>query len=186
MKAKIIRDVTFDALVVVSIFEGMWFALKYLAETYLSNVEINSFFNQYYLLISIGMALVAIGFYGVCGLLCVKKYNAVKERHGIGDSELYAYYKDAAKCCQYRVNSGFIFVNTTHGIICMDRSDIIDRKCRRVHHTKTVHRTVHGNTRYRERVRDYYTYHFELKTRYGTFKTTVGNDEVLEELANMF
>jgi hypothetical protein len=170
----------------VTIFECVWFALQYAATNYFANIELEMFFHKYYLLIAIGMALVAVVFYGICGLLCLKKYNTIKNRHGVGDGELYEYYKDAEKCCQYRVNSGFIFINTTHGIICMDRSDVIDRKCRRVHHTKTVNRTARGNVRYRERVREYYTYHFELKTRYGTFKTTVGNDDILEELGSMF
>ena len=66
MRSQIIRDVTWDAIVVVAIFEGVWFALQYAATNYFANSELEMFFHKYYLLIAIGMALVAVVFYGIC------------------------------------------------------------------------------------------------------------------------
>ena len=186
MKSKIIRDLTWDAIILLIITEVAWFGARWCVFEYFKKSELAAFMKDWYLLIAIGLFVIIAAVFCICGVLCLKIYKNVLNDQDISDQELYEHYKNAEKCCQYRVDGPFVFVNTTHGIICMTKGDIVERNRRRVRHTKTINRTVHGNTRYRERVKEYYTYHFELKTAHGTFKSNVANDDVLDELHDLF
>ena len=109
------------------------------------------------------------------------------DRNGFSDVTYYEYYKQAKKCCNYRVNGDFVFVNTTHGIICMEKCDITDRRSRRVKHTRRRRgKNRAGNTTYVMHTHEYYTYHFDLYTEHGHFKNTVANNAVLEDLNKLF
>jgi hypothetical protein len=152
----------------------------------MDNGDLSDFMKDWHILIDVGLLMVIAATFIICGIICIKRYNTVISDQAVNDNELYEHYKDAQKCCQYRVSGPFVFINTTRGIICMTKSDIVERKRRRIHHTKTINRTVHGNTRHKERVKEYYTYHVELRTAYGTFKNTVSNDRKLEELHDLF
>lgn len=187
MKSKIIRDLTWDAIVAIVLSQAILFGAKWASFEYLKKTdELRIFMKEYYLITAIVMGLLFALYFLLNGFLCMRRYREVVERYGISDQSLYESYKEAYKCCQYRVYGSLVFINTSRGIICMDKSDIRDVNRRRVRHTRTVHRTVHGNVRYRERTNQYYTYHFTLSTRYGTFKNTVSNEEVLEDLVRLF
>jgi hypothetical protein len=186
MRTKIMRDLSWDALVLILLTEGCWFGARWAVLEYMNKSDLADFMKDWYLLIAIWLLIVIAATFVICVIICMKRYNTVLSEQDVSDKELYAYYKDAQKCCQYRVSGPFVFINTTRGIICMTKADIVERKKRRAHHTKTINRTVHGNTRYQERVREYYTYHFELRTVYGTFKNTVANDDVLDKLHDLF
>lgn len=190
MKKKIIKDLLGDALVAIIASEGLWFGLKYLCTNVLKEEvfqELQSFVNGKYWLIAIGMFLMWIAYYALCGLVCVKRCERLLKEDEISDAELCEHYKESNKCCQYRVGSGYLFVNTMHGIVCMRMSDIKDKKYRTVHHTrKQTYKTSAGYTRRVNHSNDYYTYHFKLVTKYGTFKNKVANHSVLEELQYLF
>lgn len=153
---------------------------------YLKKTDLFEFMQEYYWLVAVGLFLVIVLLFAIFGFMCIKRYNTVISEHKISDEDLYDYYKDAYTCCNYRVSGPFVFVNTSRGIICMDKSNILDIKRRRVRHTRKTNYTVNGYTRRTYHSRDYYTYHFVLKTTYGTFKNTVANNATLEELRELF
>jgi hypothetical protein len=186
MKSKIMRDLFWDMIIATILSQGIWFAVRWAALEYLGKSDMRSFIKEYYLLVAIIIGVLVILYFITNGVLCLKRYHAVIDEYGISDGDMYERYKNAEKCCQYKVHGHFVFINTARGIICMTKSDIIDIKRKRVRHTRTVHKTVYGNVRYRERTNEYYTYHFMLKTKYGTFRNTVGNDGVLEDLSYLF
>ena len=187
MKAKIIRDLTWDAIISILITEGLLFAIRYLAINYLPKMPLVGYIEDYYLLVAIVVGLASILFFGVHAMLCLRKYKIVIDRNQISDKTYYEYYKQAKKCCNYRVNGNFVFINTTHGIVCMEKCDITDRRSRRVKHTRRRRgKNRAGNTTYVMHTHEYYTYHFDLYTEHGHFKNTVANNAVLEDLNRLF
>lgn len=187
MKSKIIKDLLFDAIVVAAIVEGIMFAIWYCAVNYLPASELTQLIEQYYVLSAVVVAVGLILFYVFNAMLCLKKYRCVIRSQGISDSTYYECYCSARKCCNYRVHGDLVFVNTTHGIICMEKNDIIDKRTKRVKHTKSTRRvTRYGGTRSVYHAREYYTYHFDLITKYGHFKNTVSNADVLSDLQLLF
>ena len=187
MRSKIIRDLTLDAIISILILEGVLFGIKFLLSEYLSKLPLTKTINDYYILIAIGIGLISVLFFGFHCMLCLKKYKIVMDRNGFSDATYYEYYKQANKCCNYRVNGDFVFVNTTHGIICMEKCDITDRRSRRVKHTRRRRgKNIAGNTTYVMHTHEYYTYHFDLYTEHGHFKNTVANNAVLEDLNKLF
>ena len=187
MKAKIIRDLVWDAIISLLISEGALFGIHWLLGEYLPKLTIAKVLSEYYILIAIAVGLISVLFFGIHGLLCIKKYKIVRERNDISDSLYYEYYKNAKKCCNYRVYGDFVFVNTAHGIICMEKCDITDRRSRRVKHTRRRRgKNRAGNTTYVMHTHEYYTYHFDLYTEHGHFKNTVANNAVLEDLNKLF
>lgn len=143
-------------------------------------------FVEYYWVIALGLSAVIAVYFVICSLICLKRCASILKITGLSDSELLSYYKDANKCCQYRVNGNFIFINTAHGILCLDGSDIFDHRTKSIHHTRRRRYTSGGYTRRVSHEQDYYTYHFYLTTRYGVFKNTVANKTVLDNLNSLF
>lgn len=187
MRAKIIRDLIWDTIVSLLILEAILFGVYYVSTNYLSTVPLTEYISKYYILGAILSGLGLLLFYGIHAMLCIKKYKIVIERNNISDSLYYEYYKSANKCCNYRVYGNFVFVNTTHGIVCMEKCDITDRRSRRVKHTRRRRgKNRAGNTTYVYHTQEYYTYHFDLYTVHGHFKNTVANNAVLEELNQLF
>lgn len=174
----------FDAIIIVIITCCALFGIKWLIETYFTSGF--EFYIDYYLLYMVAVAVFASIYYFICCRLCLKKYNELIKSAELTDTELYDKYKKAEKCCQYRVNGKYVFVNTTHGIICMLKSDIVNRHKQRIKHTRSRRRRVNGYTRSVTHLNEYYTYHYIVETVHGTFKSNVANDAILEKLSALF
>ena len=151
----------------------------------MNSAQIKQFANDYYILIAIGGGIIIAIFYWLCCIRCLNIYREILLRNRIKDSDLYAIYNNADKCCQYKSDGNYVFINTVRGILCLDKSDVIDYKSKRTKHTRKRTRRVNGYTRSTYHSREYYTYHFKLITKRGVFKNTVGNNAVLEELSSI-
>lgn len=186
MKSKIVRDIIWDAIISIFLVEGVLFGVNWGVLTNLETSNLALFFENWYIWIALGLLIIIATVNYYFYLLCMKRYKQVISERGVSDEELYNAYKNADKCCQFRVNSPYVFVNTSHGIICMTKDDIIEKNRKRVRHIRNRTKSVHGNVKYRERRQEYFTYHFTLKTNHGTFKSNVKNDEVLDKLQDLF
>lgn len=186
MKKRITLDLLGDFVVLFVITEVLLFGIYYFVPREFPNIAFSGYIEKYYWIAALGFFLLYALYFGLWVLICHKRAAKVCESSGLSDSELLAYYKDADKCCNYRVQYNFVFINTSHGIICMTKDDIYDHKMRRVHHTKRTRYTRRGYTSRISHDNDYYTYHFKLVTRYGTFRNTVANYEVMQDVNNLF
>ena len=186
MKKRIIVDLIFDFVIACAIMEGLLFGLYFVASSQSVDIALVKSFVEHYWMIALGLGAVIAIYFAICSLICLKRHASVIKSTGLSDAELLSYYKEAEKCCQYRVNGDFIFINTAHGIVCLDRSDIFDHRTKVIHHTRRRRYTSGGYTRRVSHEQDYYTYHFYLATRYGVFKNTVANQTVLSNLKSLF
>ncbi len=186
MKIKITLDLICDFLVSCGLAEAFLFAVYYFIPDEFPHMQLSNYITQYYWVAALVTFLLFALYFGLWTLLCFKRADVVCKNSGLSDIELLAYYKEADKCCNYRVEGNFVFVNTAHGIICMTRDDIYEHKTRRVHHTKRTRYTRNGYTMRMSHDNDYYTYHFKLETRYGTFKNTVANYDVMQRVNALF
>ena len=186
MKKKITRDLIGDFLVSCGLTEILLFAIYYFIPAEFPHMEISNYITQYYWVAALGAFLLFALYFGLWTLICFKRVDVVCKNSGLSDGELWSYYKDADKCCNYRVEGNVVFINTSHGIICMTKDDVYEHKARRVHHTKRTRYKRNGYTSRVSHDNDYYTYHFKLVTRYGTFKNTVANYDVMQEVNDLF
>lgn len=186
MKKRIVLDLFGDFLIIGGLLEGILFAIYYFVPSQLPYFHLNSYILKYYWVAALGTLCILLLYFGISFWFCQKLYLKILQGRNMRDSDLLEYYKEADKCCQYKTRGGIVFINTSHGILCLDSDDVYDYKLRRVHHTRRRRYTSGGYTRRLSHEQDYYTYHFKLITRYGTFRNTVANNTVLEKLSEMF
>lgn len=186
MKKKITLDLVGDFAVICGIIEVLLFGVYYFISKSLPNAVLSAYMESYYWIAALGFFVLCMLYCGLWTYICFKRMKTVCEKSRLSEAELLSYYKDADKCCNYRVKYNFVFINTHCGIICMTKDDIYEHKTRRVHHTKRTRYTRNGYTSRMSHDNDYYTYHFKLKTRYGTFRNTVANYSVMQKVNELF
>ena len=136
MRKRIVLDLVGDFAIICSIVEVLLFCIYYFIPRSLPQIALSNYITQYYWIAALGSFLLILLYFCFWAWICFKRADVVRNGAGLSDAELFSHFKDGKKCCNYRVNGDFVFVNTSHGIFCMTKSDIHEHKMRRVHHTK--------------------------------------------------
>ena len=118
--------------------------------------------------------------------MCLKRYNSLCKNENISDEQLLGYYKAADKYYKYRIGEKYVFIDTPYGFICMTVDDIIDYSAYEKRNIKNMETVYDYETVYITQESECYTYHFVLKTKFGTFKNTLSNHASMMKLNNFF